>query len=153
VIEEIRLAHDHRDPFRAKSILTEKKEDGTSPSQKTKLVLPIKNTGRIGNGESFDFESGAKTQGRGDFGFEVNMLGWTQIKKISGASFDSLDASPGDPFDPQYNNPAVGDVFVFKTSSNGHFVKAVVTEFSFGNYVALRYAIQTDGTADLSTRG
>ncbi len=156
-VEEIRVAKITRTPVQPGAGETEE-SGGVSSSLQTKNGS-VMNT--AGNPKGFDFSSGSQVAlNAGDFNYVLtnrfNALGSAQIQDVTGTStFDSLDIAPLSGYAVFAANMVAGDVFVFITQE-GYYGKMEVTSITVvpavSATIVFRYAVQTDGSKNISTQ-
>jgi len=143
VVNEIRTARDERNPVQPGS--GETKEDGGLTTTLTVYQ------GELNNWESYDF-SGHTKGGVGDIDFEgFQIMAAVAIEETTTA-FDSIDdVSSVTGFDVLVE---VGDKYIFQTTE-GYYGKMEILTFTGTGpdaKITFKYAVQTDGSSNVSTQ-
>ncbi|OIO36160.1 MAG: hypothetical protein AUJ74_03655 [Candidatus Omnitrophica bacterium CG1_02_44_16] len=152
VVNEIRIAHDDRNPTQPGAGTIED-SGGVSSSS----VLTARNSGVVAMpafpGSGYDFSATAEvlfSNPASDTTFEVNLFQDTQVQQIiDGSTFSTLTTAPTSGYGA---NAAVfvGGLYTLKTGE-GYYVKIEILSANVGVDVSFKYAIQTDGTTNIRT--
>ena len=159
-VEEIRTAHDDRNPTQPGAGETTDSGGTTSSSTVPTQNATITSAPPPGgpNIQGLNFETGTVTTGAGtgDFDFENGnmfvMNGAARIQQV-GQSFDALTVAPTSGY-AAMSNVAARNVFVFITRGGLYGkleITSIVNNPPVNDTVTFKYAVQKDGSTNIST--
>ncbi|MDD4203097.1 MAG: hypothetical protein PHQ52_06490, partial [Candidatus Omnitrophica bacterium] len=161
VIDQIRQAHDQRNPIQPGAGETEESGGlGTSStlSEQQGTVSVVAGSGAAGS-KGFDLDTGQiviASSASSDLLFEGALLFQDNgLFDLSAETFNALDTAPavtGGAIGGDFINTLVGNVYVFTTSS-GKYGKLQISSYTAGvNLVTtFKYAVQPDGSKNIAT--
>lgn len=157
-VEQIRTAHDERNPVQPGAGTTDD-AGGVSGGILTVQTSPVVNVPGF-PGTGFDFTANATTTPSflggttNDVDFEDNQIFGQNFQKITGQTFNGLTTAPTSGYtNLGIANDGAGAVYAFITRE-GYYGKLEVISFAAapGGNLRFKFAVQTDGSTNLSTQ-
>jgi hypothetical protein len=154
-VTAIRTAHDARNPIQPGAGVTDD-SGGVGSRAASVQTSPVVNVPGF-PGTGFDFTANAEVaaaSANSDADFEDDQIFGQNFQRMTGYTFDSLTSAPTSGYTSAgIANDGAGAVYAFITTE-GYYGKMEVISFEAlpGGNLQFRFAVQTDGTTNLSTR-
>jgi hypothetical protein len=154
IVDQIRTAANERNPVQPGAGTTEDSGGLTSSSS-----LTVHNSGTVSMpafpGNGYDFTAGASIGSgnpQSDTTFETNQFVDTTVQQITdGSTFNTLTFAPAAGSGYSSSAPiTVGGLYTLITKE-GYYAKIEILSATPGTSVSFKYAVQTDGTTNVST--